>query len=269
MCVGRVPTSQNGGWQQQNRRPLTRRSATGLALCLCLVFILAACGPAPTPTAAQPTPVILAVRVSPALRSLEGLFHACAGELPNTGLVLLDWPAQGATQAGLVLQWGDAGTAGKGPAAFTAVLGQEDLVVVVNPKNPLGKISMADLQAIYSGALPHWDQSGQSVDIQPWVYPDGEDAQAIFQAQVLGGSLLAGRVVYTAPDPAAMREAIVANPGAIGFLPKRWADASVKPITIEGLDPARLRQPILARFNSEPKYPDKAWSICLQERLSE
>jgi ABC-type phosphate transport system substrate-binding protein len=210
------------------------------------------------------------VQVTPALLAFEDLFQRCANEQPGAGLVLLERPAPGIdlTQSAVALRWGAEGDWKPSGPAFAAVIGHEELVIVTHPANPAANISLADLQSIYSGAQRSWPGQEESSGVQPWVYPSGEDVQEIFEA-ALGGSQPSARVVHLAPDPPAMREAIAANPTAIGFLPRRWVDDSVKILTVDGLDSALLRRPVLAWSKSEPMGPEKAWLICLQEQSSE
>ncbi len=201
------------------------------------------------------------------MRPLGNAYRACVEELDNTGLVLLETPAAAIDlkQASLGLRWGP-GSAFKD---YAAVVGQEELVLIVHPQNPLTSITLTDLQAIFRGGLREWPQSAPPVEIQPWVYLNGDDTHAVFEAAVLSGQAPSARVVSLAPDPAAMREAVAANPAAIGFLPRRWLDPSVKAISVDGLDPALLRQPILAMSRSEPQGLEKSWLLCLQDKLSE
>ncbi len=217
--------------------------------------------------APRPTPSILTVQSTPALQSLAKDYQGCVEEQANAGLVLLDTPAASIDlkQASLALRWG-ASSAFKG---YAAVIGNEELDLIVHPSNLLNSISLAEIKAIYSGSQPVWPGGDPAVEIQPWVYLTGDDAQSIFEAAVLAGQPPSTRVVSLAPDPAAMREAVAASPAAVGFLPRRWVDSSVKVIPVTDLDPARLRQPILALSRSEPQGLDKSWLLCLQEKLSE
>ena len=238
-------------------------------LSLLTAYLLAACQPSLTPVA-LPTPTVLEVQVTPALTHLGQSFNDCANELENSGLVVLETPAAllDLNRSALALRWGP-GYSGADQPGYAAVIGQEELAVIVHPDNPLNSISRADLQALYSGALRSWPQTDPAIEVQPWVYPDGDDVLAVFQSALLDGSAPSPRAVYNAPDPAAVLEAVAENPGAVGFLPARRVNSSVKALVLEGIDPAQLRQPILAWSNVEPKGPEKAWLICLQERLSE
>ncbi len=245
---------------------ISLRSNGHLALAVLLVFLLPACAPSVVPKP-RPTPQVITVEATPALYSLNNLFHSCTTQIPNTGLALLETPVQqiDLSQANLVLRWGAIGQM----PSYSFVIGQEELVVVVNPDNPRQQISLEELQAIYQGQLTDWPNSGPEGAIQAWTYPTGSDTGSIFEANILNGTAPAKQAVSLAPDPKAMRQAVSENVWAIGFLPRRWVNSSVKAISLEGLDPSRLQQPILALSKSEPKGPEKTWLICLQQRMSE
>jgi ABC-type phosphate transport system substrate-binding protein len=210
---------------------------------------------------------VITVQSTPALQPLAETYRGCVEEMENTGLVLLDTHAASIDlkQAGIGLRWGP-GSAFTGQAF---VVGQEALVIIVHPQNPLTSIDLSSLQAIFLGTQRNWPQSEPPAEIQPWVSLNGDDVQDVFQAVILAGQAPSARVVSQAPDPAAMREAVAANPEAIGFLPRRWLDTSVKAISIDGLDPALLQQPVLAVSQTEPQGADKSWLLCVQDRLSQ
>lgn len=238
--------------------------AQRIGLILLLASLVSACQPSVTPSP-HPTPRVLAVQHTITLRPLGETFAACAQEQPGTGLVVEERPAHALAPAaeGLALRWGlDAPTEG-----FAAEIGHEELVIAAHPDNPLNQITRADLEAIYNGELRRWPNS--ETEVQPWSYPAGEDIQAVFEAVVRKSEPVSSRVVYLAPDPSAMLEALGREPGAVGFLPRRWLNEQVKELPVDGLDSAALTRPIAALSNSEPQGPQKAWLLCVQAGLSE
>lgn len=246
------------------RRMKKKPSKPGRRAALLLtILLLTACQPSVIPQA-QATPRILVVAVTPALQPLNSVFQDCAAAQGNTGLVAVDTPAQALdlNKTPLALRWGAPASA----SDYAAVLGEEEFVVVVNPQNPLQQITLAELKAIYTGAQRAWKGPSTPAEVHPWALPGGDDVEAIFDAAILDAPA-APRVTFTAPDPAAMRASIAKDAAAIGFLPRRWLDTTVKFLPIAGIDPARLHQPILATSKSEPGGLEKSWLICIQERL--
>lgn len=245
----------------RGKAPYAKRYSRGMLLWAAGLMLLAlnACQPAPT-AEPMPTASTLVVNVSPELRALTEQFQTCAKGLPNTGLALVD-SAEPAAAAAITLRWG----ADPAPQGYAAVIGEEDLAVVVNPENALERISLEDLRSIYQGALFEWENGAG--EIEAWSYPPGADSLRQFEAAVMQNTPVNRRAAGIVPDPSAMVETVASSPAAIGFLPKRWLSDEVKTLTVEGLPPESLRAPILAISSSEPRGTPRAWLICLQEAL--
>jgi hypothetical protein len=234
-------------------RPASSICTTLTALTLAAAVLLAGCAPVPTP-APIATPRILQVQMTPSLQSLAVGFSMCAEEQPATGLVTLETPADALDPAlSLALRWGPPNEL----PGSVSVIGYETLVVIVHPQDPRAAVALEELRGLYQGK-----QSGTA-----WAYPAGDDVQQVFEAAVLDGEPAPARAVSLAPHPQAMREAVAGEPGAVGFLPQRWLDDTVKAVTVEGIAPERLTAPILAMRNTEPSDPEKAWLLCLQAAL--
>lgn len=214
-----------------------------------------------------PSPQPIVVQVSPALVILQPLMKECAVSQGSTGLVLIETPAQAfdLESADIGLRWSlsaDAGT-------YAAQIGIDELVVIVSFKNPLSEISLMDLQAIYTGRRTAWPGPTAEGEIQPWVYPAGDDAQEVFNAIIPQKDTQATRFVYTAPNPQTMLDAVAANPNAVGFVPRRWLNEKVKEIRVSGVSAESMRAPILALSQSEPTGLTRDWLLCLQASLVE
>lgn len=233
-----------------------------LGCALVALVILTACGSSLT-TQAQPTPVVFTIQHTPALNVLRDDMNACMNNLPGAGLVVDERSAPNLVpgESAAALRWDVQGE----PPTFSAVIGQEELIVVAHPQNPRDSISLADLQSIYTGALREWPEADTSV--APYAYPAGDDVQLVFESVILSGASMPDRITYTAPDPAAVIEAVAADPLALGFVPRRWLSNGVKELAVEGIEPGRLIRPLVAFAESEPDGPARDWLLCLQERL--
>lgn len=246
-------------------------------ICLLIFSVfLGACQPALTP-AARPTPLILHAQVTPSLRNLSEDFHACANQ-EEIGLVVLE-----TTTADLDLSSADI-TLRRGEPnpleGYTAVIGYEELAAVIHPDNAVEQLTLNEVIGLYEGMIDNWAEvSAASAgvelpedEVQPWVYPPGEDVQQVLAGNFVEETGIEGEAyrspAHLAPDPQAARDAVSQNLGAIAFLPRSWIDSSVKAVEIEGLDHAQMRQPILAISSSEPAGAARSWLLCLQSRLS-
>lgn len=233
---------------------------------MALGLLASGCGSPFTPIPA-PTPQVITLRFTTTLSSLQPLFTGCANAQENTALIVVESPASSIDweQEGLAIRWGTDFTV----QGFAAVLGYEELVIIVHPQNPLQQISQADLQGMYSGALNGWPTGGPGGAVEPWSYPVGEDIQEITGQVLQKDPLTVAKTAFIAPHPRAMLEAVSGNPQAIGFLPRRWLNNQVKEIPLSGIDQAGLRYPILAITREEPVGLARDWLLCVQAGLAE
>ncbi len=147
------------------------------------------------------------------------------------------------------------------------VLGWDELAVIVNPSNPLAELTADELRGIYSGKIRDWSQVESLNDdlfnpIQAYSTITGDDANRVFSELFLSGDRLDSFVILV-PDAAAMRQMVGSTPGAVGFLPRRWLDSSVREVSISGIDKGELRRPILIIYSNSANPILKPWSTCL------
>ncbi len=211
-----------------------------------LTLILAACQPLP---AVQVTPQApLKVSVSPSLNWLENDLAACAASA-GTAVQRADSES---VDADILLQLG-----GNENEAYAAVLGQEQLAVIVHPNNPLTEVSLEDAQAIFSGQMTTWPDGSE---ILAWSLPASSDVHA---------ALLEAGFAFNrnglAANPQIMLTAVAGNPAAIGYLPVQWVDDSVRVLEVTGL---QIEIPILAISAQEPQGQARALLVCLQEKIA-
>ncbi len=230
--------------------------------CLLLVLSLAACQ-APAVRTAPPTPEILRVQYSPALRGWVTALNGCANHLPLIGLEVKEIPADqlDLAVADLALRFGPA----QKQPTYAAQLGMDEVVLVANPANLLSNLTPAEVTAIYTRKTTQWSDlvNGQSQLIQAWSYLPGDDLRQVFDLAFLGGDHLTPHA-YLAPDTTAMLEAVSKEPAAIGFMLKSQVDQTVKIIRLDGQPAADLNQPILALANNEPQGNLRQLILCMQ-----
>jgi hypothetical protein len=235
-----------------------KRSAWRAVFLTILAAGLVSCGPEVTPQP-LPTPQILEVQVSPALLVLEPDLYECARQ-ESLALILSE-------EADLRLRWGPL----PGWEGYAAVLGQEPWDVIVHPENDLDQINRDVLRSIYAGQMRDWQLAGaplgQASPIHAWSYAPESDLQLAFESSGLGQDLPGGKT-FLAPDPEAMLTSVAQDPGAVGFLPRRWINESVKVVTVDGSLDGAGSLPILALSPTPPQEPEDGWLLCLQERLA-
>lgn len=106
----------------------------------------------------------------------------------------------------------------------------EDIVVIVNPAaKAISKDQIADLYLGRSGGLTPIDQTaGSAIYAQFYKLATGRDVaqvKAIWSRILFTGRGLPPKQL---PDSAAVKQAVAANPNAVGYIEKSAVDASVK-----------------------------------------
>lgn len=218
-------------------------------------------------SSATPLPLVpLDVKITPTLDWLRPSMAACAVENPAISLTVqsADPADQSLDAATILLRWTDAGTEN----GQTFKLGEDHLAVIVNPDNPLVGMDLAKLTAVYSGAVVDWLELAENTSgvIQPWVYPAGDDTQTLFGNTVLPFDEITG-TARIAPDPETMLASVNSDPLALGLVPARWLDGSVKEIEITDVSERDWTLPILATTAQKPEGPTRDWLLCVQDKI--
>jgi hypothetical protein len=236
---------------------------------LLLSISVSSCQPDVPISTPAPSPVLWNVHYTSTLSWLGAHFHSCTAEQADTSIVVFEQPAQAITpnEVDFAMRWGSPADI----SGYAAVIGYDEMVVIVHPDNPVAALSQEDLIDIYYGSIRFWSQynpAGAAVTgrIRLWTYPTGSDIQDIFAA-ITGSDIQGDAVLYLAPDPAAMLEAVAADPAAIGYIPERWLDESVRSVELTGAEVQSLSHPILAFSRGEPQGEQRAWLLCLEERI--
>ena len=230
-------------------------------------FILSACAGLPTAPPMPPTQWLRA-QISPALAEHTDLYSTCTPDGTGLAIQQVAGSAFDADQVDIKMHWGPISN----DQGYTAQIGEEELVMVVHPNNPIENLNLAPLRNVFSGTLPAWDwdylgQAPQNLTV--YAYPSASDIQIILASQLLSSQQPLPREVVIEPGPAEMRSALAADPGGLGFLPRGWVDASVKIVPIPDLPTGAWTKPILAMSAVEPQGPAREWLLCVQQGLEQ
>lgn len=235
----------------------------------CLIALTtAACQP--TISEPVPTPVIWYVQTLPSLRWLGPEMNTCVQKQSGTGILIHEEPMSSPfpEEADFVLSWGEADSI----AGDAVILGWDQIIFIVHPQNPIKSLSQADLYAIFNGEIRSWSNIIPNDDpeidrIKAWDFPTDHAVRHILEVTNM---IPPEPGLYTslAPEPNAMREAVSGNSSAIGYLPSRWLNPSVKQIDISDFPKESFRQPIIAQYSHTPKSGQIDWLLCLQKAIS-
>lgn len=150
----------------------------------------------------------------------------------------------------------------KGIDPFATVIAKDGIAVVVNPDNPVSKITHQQLKDIYTGKITNWkDLGGKDMKIVPTTRDSSSGTFEIFEEKVLGkGVEMTDKAVIQASNQA-VKETVAKTPGAIGYIGLGYVDSSVKALKYEGVMPSKktvvdgsyvLSRPLFMYTNGKP-----------------
>lgn len=235
-----------------------------LACFLLLLVLLTGC--AVPPSTPQPTLQVWRVQRTPALGWLDDSINQCIREQPGSGVLLSGVTAAGLDplQADISLTWGT--VPAEGLPVFQ--LGTDQLAVTVHPDNPLRAVTAEQFSNIVSGKWTTWQQVDGSLsgEIAWWLLPPGDETHSLLE-NMLEVDMQMNPFAWLAPDPPAVVQSVAADTLAIGVVPSRWVDETVKSIPLQGVDRDTLTLPILAIARQQPDSGLNAFLGCLQKNI--
>lgn len=215
-----------------------------------LALILVACGPGEPVVPVGSITVQYTDAASPWLSEL----NACAGDRTVNAVLraanLID------LQSGEVAM--EIGTSPGGNSKAYQI-GSEDLIVILNPRNPVKSLTAGQVRGLFTGLITSWEAvGGLEAPVVVWVFPPGEDLQQFFMTTFLAGSAITSNA-RLATSMADMRQEIASNGDAVGILTRRWTtDDLSTAYTITGL-------PVLVLTQGEPQDTIQGLISCLQK----
>jgi hypothetical protein len=230
---------------------------------LLLLLILAACSEAPqetpTPTVNLPT---IRVDITPAAQPAAAALNACAEVMSTFDLEVRERFAS-VSDGDLLIRLGAPEDSPQPEAGFLAQIATEDIRVVLNPNNPISSLTRPELLDLFSGKTTDWRQlDGKAAPVYVWVPLAAEETRKAFESEVME-SLPVVPDARLAPDPAAMLEAISADPNTIGYLPAAWETGDLQ-TTLLG-----IHMPVLVQADATPTGPAADLVACMQGAIGQ
>jgi len=223
-----------------------------LLVALISLILISACGtyvtstPPPSP---QPVQVAFTTTLSPLVERL----HQCALQHPEIALIAHQTTIIGLEGKGAdLILWMGEPPQGLYKNAFT--LREDSIVIIAGANVTLQDLSTDQLRDLYINP---------SSTYQIWTYPSGHELRNLFDKVVLGENATNANALL-APNPAAMLEAIEADPLAVGFIPASWLEKDTQTLPVEEELQAALTQPVLALSLQEPAGNLRTYLACLQ-----
>jgi hypothetical protein len=235
----------------------------GIPLFLLLLCTACAAGRPEPPTAPPPSAIVVQVGMPAALRPARPALTVCQQALPGVAILAIEVAEAEETPPGFAIHL----SLGSAPpeSTFSAALAQEQILVVVNEDNPIDELNAGDLADIYQGSRQQWGATGaDDRSIEPWAYPRPSGLRSVFEGALGGAQAFPEGLVFLAPDPQAMVEAVAASEAAIGYLPAAWLDEGIVPVPLAPELEEAWKLPVLT-YTLEPlDDASRALIACLQ-----
>lgn len=203
-----------------------------IAFIFLLASLLVSCAPTPLP---QVVDVYATAATQPWLDEL----YTCAASAPVTLNFTPDSPD-------LSIRLGE--PEGWSGSAFQ--IGTEEIVIAASLQSPLPTLTFEQARTIFDG---RGDPS-----VQVWGYAATENTQKLFDQVVMNGRGLTS-FARLAVSPLHMLEALSADPGAVGVLPRRWMTVDLRELLVAA------SVPVLALTAPEPGEIVRGLIACMQK----
>ena len=229
-----------------------------------LLLILAACTAAPqeTPTAPSANLPTIHVDITPAAQPATAALDACMEVLTGFDLEVRERYAS-QSDGDLLIRLGNPEGSPQPEAGFLAQIATEDIRVVLHPDNLISSLTRPELFSLFSGKVTDWNQlGGKAAPVYVWVPLAADETRQAFEAEIME-SLPVVSDARLAPDPAAMIEAVSADPNTIGYLPAAWEIGDLQS-TLLG-----IRMPVLVQADASPTGPAADLVACMQGAIGQ
>ncbi len=149
----------------------------------------------------------------------------------------------------------------KGIDPYPTIIARDGIAVVVHPSNPLSKMSLDQIRAIFSGDVSRWsDVGGKNEPIVVISRDVASGTFEVFKKLVLTGGKVREDALMLASNMA-VATTVEKTPGAIGYVGLGYISERVKAVSIDGVIPTKetsasgeypLARPLYMYTNREP-----------------
>jgi len=119
---------------------------------------------------------------------------------------------------------------------------KDGLAIIVNPKNPVGNLTLEQLCDIYAGGIVNWRQlGGEDKKIHIIAREEGSGTRSAFEELVMGERRISPRAIVQDSN-GAVRQLVADDPYSIGFISLGLVDVGEKPVKalrIDGTEASR------------------------------
>jgi phosphate transport system substrate-binding protein len=132
---------------------------------------------------------------------------------------------------------------------FTSILiARDGLALVVSPQNPVVKLSVEQIRALFAGRLTNWSEvGGKNGPVRPITREEGSGTRESFVRLVMESERISGRAL-TQESNGAVKELVKGDPAAIGYMSLGLVGRDVKAVAVDGIQPT-VENVLAGRYN--------------------
>ena len=121
---------------------------------------------------------------------------------------------------------------------FTPItIARDGLAIVVNRENPVGKLSLEQLRALFAGRVTNWNEvGGKGGAVRPITREEGSGTRESFVRLVMGSERISRRAL-TQESNGAVKELVKGDPAAIGYMSLGLVGKELEAVAVEGTQP--------------------------------
>ncbi|MCL2880293.1 MAG: phosphate ABC transporter substrate-binding protein [Treponema sp.] len=126
---------------------------------------------------------------------------------------------------------------------WSVEIAKDGLAMIVNPKNPIQNLSLAQIRGIYTTDIKKWSElGGTDTKIHIISREEGSGTRTSFEELIMGNSRITPKAIIQDSN-GAVRQLVSDDPDSIGFLSLGLVDHTVKALDLDGI--AATRENIL------------------------
>jgi len=116
------------------------------------------------------------------------------------------------------------------------VIAKDGIAVVVNAENPAADLTLEQVKKIFTGEITNWSEiGGADKPITVVVREEGSGTRGAFEEIVLGDArFIANAIIQNSTG--AIKNAVISDPYAVGFISMGSVDTSVKDVKVDGVE---------------------------------
>jgi len=119
-----------------------------------------------------------------------------------------------------------------GKAVVEKIIAYDALAVIVNPSNPVSKLTRAQLEGIFTGKITNWKQvGGADLKIIPYSRESSSGTFEFFKEHILNNKNYV-KSILSMPATGAIIQSISQTKGAIGYVGLAYVEKGVKALAV-------------------------------------